>query len=69
MCAQLDLEVICKRTKKERRPFIIHEVWSVEIHNKNDLKKIKFDVRTIKSYEFHGIRNHNNLRLIYKKVI
>jgi hypothetical protein len=41
MCAQLDLEVMCKRPKKKIRPYNFHEFWSKEVHTKEHPKKIK----------------------------
>jgi hypothetical protein len=41
MCFQLDFKVICKKTKKEGRPFNFHEFWSEEVQcKKRPLKKI-----------------------------
>ena len=33
MCAQLDLEVICKGSKKEGRPFNLREFWDSLLKN------------------------------------
>ena len=33
MCAQLDLEVICKGSKKEGRPFNLSEFWDSLLKN------------------------------------
>jgi hypothetical protein len=41
MCAQLDLEIIPKRPKKERRPSNLHYFWSKEVHSKKHPKKNK----------------------------
>jgi hypothetical protein len=38
MCAQLDLEVRCKRTKIKRRASNFHSFWSKEVHGKKNLK-------------------------------
>jgi hypothetical protein len=34
MCAQLDLEVMRKRSKKKKRPSNFHYFWSKEVHSK-----------------------------------
>jgi hypothetical protein len=39
MCAHLDLEVICKRLKKEGRIPNFHDFWSEEVHCKKDIQK------------------------------
>jgi hypothetical protein len=44
MCAQLDLEVMCKKDGKKRRPSNFHEFWSKEVHSKKHPKKQNFDV-------------------------
>jgi cephalosporin-C deacetylase-like acetyl esterase len=41
MRAQLNLEMIYKIPKKERRPSDFHEFWSEEMHYKKDLQKRK----------------------------
>jgi hypothetical protein len=41
MCAQVDLEVMCKRFKNERRLPNFHEFWSKEVHLIKDLQKRK----------------------------
>jgi hypothetical protein len=42
MCAQLDLEVSCKKPKKEKRPSNFYEFHSNEVHNKNHPKTKTF---------------------------
>jgi hypothetical protein len=44
VCAQLDLEVMPKRPRKERRPSSFHEFWSEEFCPKKTSKNEKFDV-------------------------
>jgi hypothetical protein len=44
MCAQLDLEVMCKRSKKEGRLPNFHEFWSEEVHYNKDSKNENFDI-------------------------
>ena len=39
MCAQLDFEVIFKRSQKEGRLANFHEFWSEEVHCKKDPQK------------------------------
>jgi hypothetical protein len=39
MYAQLDLEVISKKSPRKRRPSNFYEVWSKEVHYKNNPKK------------------------------
>jgi hypothetical protein len=39
MCAQLGLEVICKRSKKEGISSNYHEFWNEEIHYLKGLQK------------------------------
>jgi hypothetical protein len=39
MYAQLDLEVMCKRPKKKKRPSKFHSFWNKEIHTKKHPKK------------------------------
>jgi hypothetical protein len=39
MCAQLDLEVMGKRSKNRRITSNFHEFWSEEIHFKNYCQK------------------------------
>jgi hypothetical protein len=41
MCAQLYVELICKRSKKEGRPPNFHEFWSEEAQCIKALHKIK----------------------------
>jgi hypothetical protein len=41
MCAQLDLEARCKRSKKERKPSNFHSFWSKEVHTKEHPKNKK----------------------------
>jgi hypothetical protein len=42
MYIQLDLEVVCKRPKKERRPAYFHEFWSEEVYCIKYPQKRKF---------------------------
>jgi hypothetical protein len=42
MCPQLDLEVICKRSKKKGIPSNFHEFRSEEVHYKNYPKRKEF---------------------------
>jgi hypothetical protein len=42
MYAQLDLEVICKRFKKEGRLPNFHEFWNEEVHCIKDFQIRKF---------------------------
>jgi hypothetical protein len=39
MCVQLDLEVICKKPKKERRPSSFYKFWIEEVHSTKDPSK------------------------------
>jgi hypothetical protein len=41
MCGQFDLEVICKRSKKEGRPPIFHKFWNEDVHSNKDPPKRK----------------------------
>jgi hypothetical protein len=44
MCAQLGLEVMCKRPQKKRRPSNFHWFQSKEVHSRKHPKKKNFDV-------------------------
>jgi hypothetical protein len=42
MCVQFDLEVMCKRPPKKRRPSNFHQFWSEEeVYGKKHPKKKK----------------------------
>jgi hypothetical protein len=64
-----DLEVICKRSKKEGRIFDLYEFWSEEVYcNKTPKQKtLMFEhYNLVDSKEKWGC---NFLRLIYRKVV
>jgi hypothetical protein len=44
MCAQLDLEAVCKRPQKEERSPNFHKFWSEEVHLKKEPPKENFDI-------------------------
>jgi hypothetical protein len=39
MCVELDLELMCQRSKKDSRPSNFHEFWIEEVHYIKDLQK------------------------------
>jgi hypothetical protein len=41
MCAQLDLEVRCKRSENKKRQSSFHSFWSKEVHTKEHPKNKK----------------------------
>ena len=54
MYAQLDLEVMCRRSPKKRRPSNFHEFWNIEVHSREHPKKAKlWCLNVIISYLVH----------------
>jgi hypothetical protein len=70
MCAQLDLEVMCKRSKIRKDHLIFINFGVKKFTIKNIQKNQNFDVWILLSPRYHGMKSWNflRLRLIFNKV-
>jgi hypothetical protein len=72
MRTQIDLKVIYKRFKRERRPSKFHEFWSEEVHCKKDLQKrkvwcLKVIIHRKKGGKYYTIATKSSMNILLIK--